>query len=182
MSEEFKDLVMDKIQEGRYLVYSSGKIYDKLGGRFICINDNGFGYKTVRLRSDSVKYTSYIKYVHRLVAHCFIPNPESKPQVGHVNHVKEDNRVENLYWCTQSENTKDGIKAKRINQKGNRGESKRLTKDEVTVAAKLRSQGLGVAEVARHLGRPRTTISSLVNGRTNAKLFQESLDFFNSQS
>ena len=49
---------------------------------------------------------------HRLVALAFIPNPENKPHIDHINHNKQDNRVENLRWATRVENMGNRVVSK----------------------------------------------------------------------
>ena len=59
-------------------------------------------YKTVTLRKKG--YTKSVS-VHRLVATHFIPNPENKPIINHIDRDRNNNTVENLEWVTYSENT-----------------------------------------------------------------------------
>lgn len=70
--------------------------------------------------------------VHRLVAQAFIPNPENKPEVNHINGIKTDNRVENLEWVDRFENVRHawdtGLQRKHLGEK--HGMSK-VTKSDV---------------------------------------------------
>lgn len=59
------------------------------------------GYLSIDLCKEG-KVNKYL--VHRLIANAFIPNPENKPEVNHINGNKTDNRVQNLEWNTKSEN------------------------------------------------------------------------------
>ena len=72
--------------------------------------ENSSKYKTVWIRSKNNKQRNYPRLVHRLVAEAFIPNPENKPQVNHINHNTNLNWVGNLEWVTPKENIRASIK------------------------------------------------------------------------
>ena len=91
MNEIWKDV---KGHEGRYQISSLGRLRNVKTGKFLGT--------TNPLLKEYVN--SYIGSVHRLVAEAFIPNPENKPEVNHINFDTTDNRVENLEWVTKEEN------------------------------------------------------------------------------
>ena len=62
---------------------------------------NHFGYKHISLIINGRRTT---KMIHRLVAEHFLENPNNYPIVNHKNEIKDDNRVENLEWCTKQYN------------------------------------------------------------------------------
>ena len=93
---------------GTYEVSDQGRLRNINTGRVFTGTKDAFGYKHVRLVNDG-QY--FLKKVHRLVAEAFIENPESKPIVDHINNDKTDNRVENLRWCTYSENCRNYIES-----------------------------------------------------------------------
>jgi hypothetical protein len=94
MREQIKDF------EG-YFIYEDGRVWNDRLGRFLKVGFDKYGYCRVTLVSDK----QYTRFMHRLIAEAFIPNPKNKPQVNHINGVKHDNRIVNLEWATASENT-----------------------------------------------------------------------------
>lgn len=88
----------------RDIVYKDGR-KKHLTETMLKFGSNGVGYSFVYMsRNGKAKK----EYVHRLVAMAFIPNPENKPQVNHIDENPMNNYVGNLEWVTSKENINYG--------------------------------------------------------------------------
>jgi hypothetical protein len=89
------------IYVGVYQVSNDGCVRRVKTGRVLKPCPHSNGYLTVCLCMDGKRETCN---VHRLVAEGFVPNPDNKPEVDHIDRDKQNNRVSNLRWATRSEN------------------------------------------------------------------------------
>ena len=117
--EEWKDVVG---YEGLYEVSNLGNVrgvdrivqyknsYKTIKGKVKTPRYYPDGYTSVILSKDGYKKQYF---VHRLVAYAFIPNPDNLPCINHINEIPDDNRVENLEWCTIQYNNTYGTRIKR---------------------------------------------------------------------
>jgi len=87
--------------EGIYEISSLGNVKRTGKNKILKGRITRFGYLRVSLCNKSYPKDYCI---HKLVGSAFIPNPENKPQVNHINGIKTENRLENLEWVTNSEN------------------------------------------------------------------------------
>lgn len=112
--------------EGKYKISNLGRLKNKRG-EFIN-GSNIHGYIRVMLFGDKkVKTIS----IHRLVAIHFIENDNNKPYVNHIDGNKQNNRVDNLEWCTQAENIQHSIENGLKTDCGENSKKHKLTKEDV---------------------------------------------------
>lgn len=103
---------------GDYQITSWGRVYNKKSHSFMKPEVHDKGYLRVDL-FDSDGNRKHIK-VHRLVAKAFIPNPDEKPQVNHIDGNNQNNSVTNLEWVTDAEN-KEKARVLRMITRGDNG-------------------------------------------------------------
>ena len=108
MKEEWRDITEF---ECNYQVSNLGRVRNKKTKRMM----NPFVATNGTLKANlSINGVYHKRYVHRLVASEFIDNPESKPQVDHIDGNKQNNAVSNLRWCTNEENQQYRVDQMRV--------------------------------------------------------------------
>lgn len=103
--------------------------------------------------------------VHKLIALTFIPNPENKPQINHINGIQTDNRIENLEWVTVSENMKHAFRTGLNSSQGIKHSQAKLTEEnihEIRSLKGIKSQ----SQIAKLYGVTRSAIESVITKRT----------------
>jgi uncharacterized protein YerC len=160
--------------EGLYQVNGVGEVLSlprKYFGKGGCIRYT----KSVILKS-RLNTTGYLRvtlydqfhrchspFVHRLVAITFIPNIHNKPFVNHINSQRIDNRVENLEWCSNSENQLHAFKYG-YQQKGELRPLAKLNEAQVLSIKRLLAKGLTMRSIAERHGVSATVINQIKKG------------------
>ena len=171
IKEEWKDV---EGYEGFYQISNLGRI-KSLGGwcgtakrkeRIRSTSLTHDGYEKVRLNYQGKDKT---KRIHRLVAEAFIPNPENKDTVNHIDGNKRNNSVSNLEWVDRSEQMihayKMGLKKSRI---GSHNSNAKLTDEEVREIRKSYipySKEFGTVALANKYGVTNRVIGLIVKNK-----------------
>lgn len=170
--EIFKDV---NGYEGIYQISNLGRL-KSLSRRVSCRNSTRLTKE--KFLKPAIKDTGYLKFglkklgiekqfvLHRLIAIAFIPNPLNLTQVNHKNGIKTDNRIDNLEWCTPSENLKhayaEGLK---ISVKGSNHFKSKLKESDINEIRQLyKIKGNTQFSISKIYNVSRSAIKDVVNG------------------
>lgn len=98
-----------------YYITQDGRVYSSYIKNFRKLKRKNNGYIAVDLCVNNVHS---MHYVHRLVASAYIPNPDNKPYVNHIDGNKDNNHVTNLEWVTAVENMQHAVSTGLLKSKG----------------------------------------------------------------
>ena len=141
--------------------YLTNTMFERtIESRIKSIHHDKYGYGMVNLKKNGEHRT---EKVHRLVAKAFIPNPQNKPCVDHINGVRDDNRVENLRWLSLADNN-------RVYRKEQLSEEEQERRNNATrkkvICIETGEIYKSIAAAAKAFNVVNQSISACVNGRT----------------
>lgn len=139
-----------------YEITQDGQVINKETGYVLAGQPNGKGYLRVSIGGQFM-------FIHRLVAEKYLPNPDGKEQINHINGIKTDNRVENLEWATNQENRDHAVKEK-LHLQGEDCSWSKLDWDKVNYIRQ--HPEITAAQLARDFGVARKTVSDARNFKT----------------
>ena len=123
------------------------------------------GYCRVHISHKGVQYKFL---VHRLIAEAFILNPNRLPEVNHIDGNKQNNSVDNLEWCTRSQNTSHAFKTGLRNYNGCKNPHSKLTQSDVETIRRIYVRGKHCENnsygLAKRYNVSPKTIQNVVNG------------------
>jgi DNA-binding CsgD family transcriptional regulator len=141
-----------------YAITRDGEVFSFRNNIKLKSTINSDGYMKVNLCN---KFSRKTIKIHRLIAEYYIDNVNNYPQVNHINGIKTDNRVENLEWCTSSQNAKHAfINKLRISPFGEKHSKAKLTESEVL---EIRNSSLSQKELSILYNVEPNTISRIIN-------------------
>jgi hypothetical protein len=166
--------------EGIYAISTDGRLWSYRSNRFKKARIGTRGYCVVELNK-----SGYSKWylLHRIVLETYVPKPEGKSEVNHINCVKTDNRVENLEWVTRRENIDHAVKLgltkteRHTAHNSSMGKkygyangiaNRKLTSEQVAYIKnnyKYRKQGSSSIALAKEFGVSPQTIRNVIQGR-----------------
>ncbi len=155
-----------------YYISRTGKLYSRITPGSNKLGDI-WRRKKKQYSLSNGKYVKYYKveiqrkkyYVHRLVALAWIPNPDNKPCVGHKDNNPLNNRVNNLYWCTQKENLEQMVRDGRSLPREKNPAWKNVDLEKI---GELYANGFGIMDISKEL-----SISKHLVQRSIQILFKE---------
>lgn len=142
---------------------SEGNIYNVLTGnlRKPCVCKSGYAVISSR------EYGTL--YCHRIIADCWLPNPNNLEQVNHINGIKSDNTLSNLEWVTRSQNMKHAAKLGLLTLNGKSGEESNLsiyTDEEIKEVCELLCQGYRNVDITKKTGIAASYIKDIKAGKS----------------